>query len=131
MSHSTFAHAGICVSDIERACSWYNLYFGFTLTRRFEKPSLEIKGAVLSLGNVTLEILEPYNPKPVPVITGSLAVHLRNLGSNHIAIGVSDVAELFNRMKSDNVKLITDLIDNKFFFCKDPDDTLIEIKSNQ
>jgi len=128
MNAAQFIHAGISAVDLDRAVRWYAAYFGFIESKRFEKPALEIKAAVLTLGEMTLEILAPYNPVPASVGENSLVENLRSCGSNHLAFSVSDVNGLFSRMKDDGVTLVSDLIDGRLFFCKDSDGTLLEIK---
>ncbi len=123
-----YQHTGISVTDIDRTVAWYAARFGFKETKRFVKPELEIRGAVMALGNAVLEILQPDSPTHAQQGCHTLAQHLRKLGANHIAIGVSDITECFEKFKADNVDLISELIDSRFFFCKDPDGTLIEVR---
>ena len=123
-----YQHTGISVTDIDRTLAWYATHFGFKETKRFVKPELEIQGAVMAIGNAVLEILQPYSPTPAQQGCHTLAQHLRKLGANHIAIGVSDITGCFEKFKADNVDLVSEIIDGRFFFCKDPDGTLIEVR---
>ena len=128
MNEFKIAHFGISVKDIDRAVEWYRDNFGFEEEKRFEKPDLEIKGAVMTLGSITLEILAPYTPQTAGVKDDSLVAGLRRIGANHFALCVDDIASFYRELKDNKVQLVTDIIDNRLFFCKDPDDTLIEIK---
>ncbi len=123
-----YQHTGISVTDIDRTIAWYAEHFGFTEVKRFEKSEMEIRGAIMSLGNAVLEILQPDSPAPVGENCHTLIEHLRKLGANHIAIGVSDIAGCFEQFRKDNVDLVSELIDDRFFFCKDPDGILIEVR---
>ncbi|MBD3345456.1 MAG: hypothetical protein GF401_10380 [Chitinivibrionales bacterium] len=125
-----FIHVGLSVSDIDRSIAWYEHHFGCRVTKRFEKPELEIKGVVLQFDTVIFEILQPYKSCKTQEPTGSLIEELRYLGANHIAIGVGDVAKCYETFKDAGCEMVTQLIGGKLFFCKDPDGTLIEVKQN-
>ena len=127
-SPACFIHAGISVADRERAIAWYEKYFGCSVVKRFEKPDLEIRGAVLQLGTATLELLEVRRPHHTLRSNGSLVEELRNIGVNHLAIGVADCTAWFERLRKEGAELITPLLGGTMFFCKDPDGTLLEIK---
>ncbi len=121
-------HFGISVFDLDRSVEWYCRYFGFVETKRFNKPELEISGATLTLGDGMLEILAPFRICKSDASAGGLIENLRNVGSNHFALSVDSVAECFGQMKTDGVCMVSELIGGKFFFCKDPDGTLVEVK---
>ncbi len=121
-------HFGISVRDIENSIKWYKENFGFELTREFDKPDLEITGATIKLGDIILEILQPYSPKTFTTKDNSLITLLQKLGANHFALSVGDITSVYQKLKRNKVKFVTELIDNKMFFCQDPDDTLIEIR---
>ncbi|MFH0925779.1 MAG: VOC family protein [bacterium] len=129
MIHSPeFVHFGISVTNLARSVQWYCKNLGFTEVKRFEKPELQIKGAILALGNGTLEILEPARPAKPDKIKGTLQIHLQRIGANHLAIGVDDLSTYYERLKQKNVKFVSEIVDNRFFFCKDPDEMLLEIR---
>lgn len=121
------AHVGISVSDLDRSVAWYGKYFGFVETKRFDKPALEITGAVLCLGDGFLEILAPYAAQPSNNTGTNLLEHLRNCGSNHFALSVDALVETYEKMKAGDVHIVSDIA-GSFFFCTDPDGTLLEIK---
>jgi catechol 2,3-dioxygenase-like lactoylglutathione lyase family enzyme len=122
------AHVGISVSDIERAMDWYRDNFGFTLVKQFEKPQLQIKGAVMVQGDCTLEILQPDKGEKAATSHDSLTGELGRIGANHLAITVDNIKALYEKIQAGNNHLVTDLWDQRLFFCKDPDGTLIEVK---
>ena len=128
MTEYGFEHFGISVSFLERSIKWYETNFGCTLVRKFEKEGFGIKGASLKLGNDLLEILEPYIPDRAPCAGNDIVSRLQKTGSNHIALQVDDVRGAFESLSANKVALVTDLIDNRYFFCLDPDETLIEVR---
>ena len=121
-------HIGISVVDLEQSIQWYAAFFGFIETKRFRKDALEISGAVLQLGNMSLEILAPFTPIHPPSPPHSLVEQLRKIGTNHIAIGVSDLSSCFDKLTDAGCSMMTPIIDGRFFFCSDPDGTVLEIR---
>ena len=122
------AHFGICVHDLDRSVTWYRDILGFEEVKRFEKPEFEVKAAVVKLGNVSLEILQPDKPQTAPESGNDLAARLRRIGANHFAVNVDDVKSLYHTLKAKKADLATGLIDLRFFFCTDPDGSLIEVR---
>ncbi len=126
-----FDHIAITVKDLEKSIQWYKENFNFTELRRFEKTTLEIKGATLALENFSLELLEPYNPIIVQRKQEELTSCLGNTGANHLAFHTDDVETTYTQLKNNSVRMITRVIDSKYFFCVDPDCVLIEVKASQ
>ncbi len=131
MNEFRMQHFGISVRDIDKTIEWYKKNFGFELTREFEKPDLEIRGALMKLGDFTLEILQPYFPEPFTAKDNSLITLLQKMGANHFAFSVNDIESTYRKLKENKVELVTELINKKMFFCKDPDGTLIEIRQQK
>jgi catechol 2,3-dioxygenase-like lactoylglutathione lyase family enzyme len=125
---SQLQHAGISVSSLDRAVSWYEKYFNFKEVKRFEKDSLEIRAALMQCGDGLLEILAPATPVQRQKGGAGLVEELRVCGANHFAVGVDNIEFLYENMQADNVALVTELMDGRLFFCKDPDGTLIEVR---
>jgi methylmalonyl-CoA/ethylmalonyl-CoA epimerase len=121
-------HIGISVADLENSIRWYNEVFGFKEIKRFEKKELEIKGATLSNGEIIIEALMPYHLVEKPAMPLSLLKALQLQGLNHVAINVPDIKALFKKLKSLKVTLLTELLEDRLFFCYDPDGVLLEIK---
>ena len=130
MHNLKFVHTGISVTDLERSIAWYKDIFGFEEVKRFEKPDLEIKGAALKRGDCVLEILEPYKPQTISNSEKTIAGVLQKIGANHFAISVEDVQSFYSELKSKNVDLVSEIKGNKFFFCRDPDGTVIEVRQS-
>src|SRR4030042_5924537 len=113
----TFAHIGLSVKDLDTAINWYKDMFGFKEVKRFEKKELEIKGALIANGDMNIELLMPFTLIKNKMEISGLAEALRYHGLNHFAVNVDDIKVLYNKMKSENVSLLTGLIDERFFFC--------------
>ncbi len=126
-----FEHFGISVTSLDRSVTWYETNFGFTLVKEFEKEEFCIKGASLQLGNDFLEVLEPYSPDAAAGSGTDLVTQLQRTGANHLALQVDDVKAAFEELSRNGVPLVTDLIDNRYFFCLDPDETLIEVRQKK
>ena len=125
---SEFQHAGISVGDLDRAVAWYIGVFGFVEVKRFRKEELQVAGAVLQLGALSLEVLAPFAPVRPSPFPSSLVSHLRVLGANHLAFGVSDLAPCRERLEASGAAMLSPVIDGRFFFCADPDGTVLEIR---
>ena len=127
MNEAYIHHTGISVSDIEKSLKWYSCYFNTSLVKTFEKKEFQIKGALVKIGNGFLELIQPDNPVS-SLYTGNIIPNsLQPLRTNHIALSIADVVKAFNKFKEEGMT-ISALIDNRFFFCRDPDGTLIEVR---
>jgi catechol 2,3-dioxygenase-like lactoylglutathione lyase family enzyme len=122
------AHIAVSTADLDRALKWYRDFFGFEEIKRFEKQEFEIKGATIANGRTMIEVLMPYKLAKNPTRPSSLAQALRAQGLNHIALNTEDINGCFEKLKTAGECLVTELIGGRFFFCCDPDGTLIEIK---
>ena len=125
------AHIGISVADLDITVKWYGEVLGFKELKRFEKKELEIKGALLSNGEILLEALMPFNIVKKQAPPPSLIQTIRLQGLNHIAINVADVKAFYRKLQTQQVSLLTDLVEDRFFFCHDPDGVVLEIKQKQ
>ncbi len=132
-------HVGLCVESAEKTFHWYRDIFGFELVKTFEKPDMELKGMLIRNANCFLELIEPNKKildsrradrhQDVPASNEMRAGKaLRDLGTNHIAIKVSPIVEVFSYLKEKEVEMVSDLIDNRIFFCRDIDGNLIEVR---
>ncbi|MCX5815708.1 MAG: VOC family protein [Proteobacteria bacterium] len=84
MQELKIEHFGISVTDIKESTNWYQDVFGFEEVKEFEKPDLQIKGAVMKRGDLSLEILQPYAVKKCPSEDGPLVTRLQRIGANHL-----------------------------------------------
>ena len=131
MNNYQLEHIGITVTDIDMSINWYITNFGFKKIREFEKPDLEIKGATMQLGDFYLEILQPYSPKLESNKKRGLTTLLQKIGVNHFALNVGDINSAYDTLRENGVEFITEILDSRYFFCRDLDKTLIEIKQRK
>lgn len=135
MNENRIEHFGISVRDMEKSVQWYKDNFGFEEIRRFDKPDLAVKGVTLKLGDSFLELLQPHYPvnqeeKPTSR-ENSLKKLLQKTGSSHLALTVDDISSVYRKLKENKVKLITELLESRYFFCQDPDNILIEVRQKK
>ncbi|MFH1075199.1 MAG: VOC family protein [Candidatus Firestonebacteria bacterium] len=125
-------HFGITVKSIENSTVWYRENFGFEEVKRFDKPGLELKGAVIKLDDISLELLQPYkiSEKENNHIEKGILLEdlLAQAGLAHIAISVKDLESAYKEIKGSNPVYLTEIFESKYFFCADPDGILLEIK---
>ena len=125
-------HTGVTVTDLNHSIEWYKHYLGCEEVKRFSKPELGVKeGALIKLGESYLELIEPEHPRPAILNNVSLEILLQKKGINHLAIAVDDIKSVYNSYKLGYVELVTALIDERMFFCRDPDGTLLEIRQKK
>ena len=133
MSEAKFEHIGITVRDIEKTVKWYKDIFGFEEIRKFDKPDLELKGAVIKLGDFSIELLQPYKVGEKFYAENGLLLKnlLHKIALTHLALSVSDINSTYKKLKESSIAFITEIVDLKYFFCKDPDGFLIEVKQGK
>lgn len=123
-----FEHIGITVDDLEVTVAWYEAQFGFTVVKRFEKPSLQIIGALLKLHDSFLEILEHKGMVQEESVLSSLIADLTKKGNYHFAFSVDDIYSSYERLKADGAELLTEIMESRYFFCRDREGRLLEIR---
>lgn len=132
MTENKFDHLGLTVNNTEITLSWFGKHFGFEVVRRFDKPQLELRGATIKLNDVSIELLEPYKPLNKQINTAIKSIHLKDLlndpGLPHYAINVRDVSVAHKNITEENPFCATEIFDSRFFFCTNPDGTLIEVR---
>ena len=124
-------HTGIIISNLTRSVKWYVNYFGFKEIKRFDKPELEIKGATLQLNSYFLELIEPRIKQNRDNKEEPLEKLLQKVNTSHIALSTDNIQKSYLNLEENKVKMVTKIIENKFFFIKDPDGVLIEIRKNK
>ena len=125
-------HFSRTVSSLEQSVNFYKKNFGFQEIKRAGKPNLKINLAKLQLGGSYLELIEPYDKqetKKYLSLEKILAEELQD-SSHHLAISVDKLHPSYLQLKENNVEVITS-INEGFFFCKDPDGYLIEVKQSR
>jgi catechol 2,3-dioxygenase-like lactoylglutathione lyase family enzyme len=124
-------HTGIIVSDVYKSSQWYINNLGFKEIKKFYKEQLRIKGATLQLNDFYLELIEPTTKHYPKKNFSPLDRLLEKIGTSHIAFSTEDVNLAYNNLKEDKVEMVTALIENRFFFCRDPDQNLLEIRQKK
>ena len=95
-------HIGIAVSNIDDALAFYRDQLGLELGGIEEVPEQKVKVAFLQLGETRLELLESTDPQgPVAKF-----IEKRGQGIQHIAIGVDNIQDTLNDLKSKGARLI-------------------------
>ncbi|MFQ5869253.1 MAG: VOC family protein [Candidatus Zixiibacteriota bacterium] len=121
-------HFGISVVNLDEAVNWYKENFGAGEIKRTYKKDLGLSMALLELGNLDLELLQPDRPEQTTTIEGTLQELLQRVGASHIAVTVSDVKGVYEKLQSTGAEMVTGLFERRLFFCRDPNGVLIEVK---
>ncbi len=133
-------HVGVTVSDFEAAVAWYHEMFGFYLVSEmtvegeaanalsdlYGERDLTVRlGFMRAPGGGVLEIFQ-FTPAAPPE-----PVRWNRVGYTHLALSVSNVAVLTERLKAKGVEFVLDepqfLGGAHWIFFKDPDGNLIEL----
>lgn len=125
---SELAHIGITVVDLDRAVDWYKESFGAREVNRSYKKDFGLTIALLELGDSHLELLQPDRPEERARTKGTLKELLGRVGESHIALSVPDIRGTYDRLKLNKAEMVTDLYEERLFFCRDPNGVLIEVK---
>lgn len=95
-------HIGIAVNNIEESLSFYRDQLGLQLGGIEEVPEQKVKVAFMQLGESRIELLQSTDPQgPVAKF-----IEKRGQGIQHIAIGVDDIENELELMRSKGVQLI-------------------------
>ncbi len=132
-------HFGITVTNLENSIKFYGNNFGFEKIRVADKPDLKLKLATLQLGNSYLELLQPYKSEKqktkkekqnINQIKEKDLPNLLQKTPSHIAIGVNNIIEIYNKLMENKVEFASyfNFMKSKSFFCYDPDNFLIEVR---
>jgi methylmalonyl-CoA/ethylmalonyl-CoA epimerase len=122
------AHIGITVVDLDRAVNWYKDSFGAREIKRTYKEDFGLTIALLELGDSHFELLQPDTPEERARIEGTLKELLQRVGDSHIALSVPDVKGTYDHLKANGAEMVTGLVEERLFFCRDPNGILIEVK---
>lgn len=95
-------HLGIAVRSLEASLPYYETTLGLICDRIEEVPSQKVRTAMLPIGEVHLELLEPTDEDST--IAKFLAT--RGEGIHHIAFRTSDIVAQIDRAKTNGVRLI-------------------------
>lgn len=126
-----FGHVGISVSNIRRSSAFYCKHFGLKRDHVYRHPELGMTIVILARGDITVELFEFKQRKPLPGYRRSLARDLRTLGVKHFSVEVFNIEAVYRKFKAGKVPLATDICvfsnGKRYFFIKDPDGILVEI----
>ena len=127
-----FEHVGITVNSIEETAKWYESNLGFKRDGGvLEKPDLYLRLCKMKLGDFCLEILEPYRENIAKKNHERLQELLRKPGINHLSISVGNINKSYRKMDENGVQLVTEVINSKYFFCKDNNGISLEIRQKK
>ncbi len=118
MRVSKFLHASLLVADTGRSVDFYQSILG--LRPNDNRPDLGYPGAWLDIGEQQIHLLELPNPDPVNGRPG------HGGRDRHIALAVSDLAELQRRLERDHIAFTNSRSGRAALFFRDPDGNAIE-----
>jgi methylmalonyl-CoA epimerase len=103
----TFAldHLGIAVKSLTAAKSIYEK-LGLSISVEETVPAEKVRLVMVHVGETRLELLEPTSSDSVI----AKYIEKRGEGLHHICIRVPDLAAAVQKLKSENVRLVTDEI---------------------
>ncbi len=95
-------HIGIVVQNLQAALNSYSVCLGIQVDKITEIPDVQLKIAVLRIGEVEVELLEYGNPDlPIPKSLGA-----ERLGLNHICYEVEGFDETLTTLKERGFTLV-------------------------
>jgi methylmalonyl-CoA/ethylmalonyl-CoA epimerase len=103
-SKTRLDHIAIAVDNLDKALEFYREQFGLQCITIEEVPEQGVRVAKLDVGNTHIELLEPLSPD-TPV---GKFLHTKGAGLHHICIGVDDIEERLQTLKSKGTRLIDD-----------------------
>ena len=131
-------HFGIVVKNIEDSLFFYENLLGFKVLKKMEESGPEIS-TFLGIKNVkvtTIKMTNQFN-QMIELLYYQEQVHkndvlINQLGPTHLALSVSNLDDLYQNFKQQNIEFISRPIitDNKFAkvaFCKAPEGTFVEL----
>ena len=95
-------HIGVAVKDITQAMQLFGDVLGLPLTKSYEAESTKVKLAFFSVGDSTIELLQPTDPASV---MGKF-LERKGEGIHHICLGVEKIGEALDYLASRGVELI-------------------------
>ena len=116
---ASLLHAGLLVSDLARARTFYESVLG--VTRYPNRPDLPYPGEWYDLGNSQqLHLMNLPDPD-------AASVRPEHGGRDrHIALGVKDMAALKARLDAAGVRYTASKSGRAALFCRDPDSNTLE-----
>ena len=135
------SHAGICVSDLNRAVRFYCDGLGFDLAERFELDSTMMHGLERTLEagepvSITSQFIQKDGTRiellayTSPGTVGAPSATRRQLGLTHLSFYVDDVDEAGKRLVEFGGQVLDDTRTSagiEMLFLADPDGTRVEL----
>ena len=131
-------HIAVGVRDFDKAITFYTEALGFSVEREAEFDNVEkvdqaiglqnakAKTAMLSAGNIFLELWHYSNPEPRDHRSRPC-----DFGYPHFALQVDDIAAEYDRLKKHGMKFVGDIVHfdqtSSAIYGRDPCGNLIEI----
>ena len=98
-------HIGIAVKNIENHLRIWRDLFGFRLKMISEEPEQKVRVAMLDVGGVTVELLEPTSEDS----TIHKFIERRGEGLHHLSFEVEDIEKSMKDLKSRGARLIDEV----------------------
>ncbi|HEY9684018.1 MAG TPA: methylmalonyl-CoA epimerase [Oculatellaceae cyanobacterium] len=102
MSETRLDHIAVAVRSLDEALQFYKESFGLECIEIEEVAEQGVRVAKLDLGNTHLELLEPLS-EDTPV---GKFLQSRGPGLHHICVGVNNIVERLDCLKTAGTKLI-------------------------
>ncbi len=96
------AHVAVAVNSIDDALKVFEGQLGFKLERRRAVEGQTVKAAMLSIGDVKFELLEPLDKES----NVGKFLEKRGEGLHHVALRVSNIEAHLDELKKKGVRLI-------------------------
>ena len=112
-------HASVIVADTSRALMFYCELLGLELDK--SRPDIGYPGAWLIVGTQQVHLIELPNPDPVS------GRPLHGGRDRHIALQVTDLAVLVEKLKLANIEVSVSKSGRKAAFCRDYDANAVEL----
>lgn len=96
------SHIAIAVKNITESLKIWQNIFGLKLTTIKDVPEQKVKVAILEVGDMNIELLEPLNPDS----TVAKFIEKKGEGLHHIAFAVDNIEATMEQLKKSGIKLI-------------------------
>ena len=118
MNIASLLHAGLLVSDLDRARAFYEGVLGLPVHK--SRPDLGYPGVWYDLGTQQIHLMVLPNPDPV---VGRPAHGGRD---RHLALAVDDLAALNSALEANGIAFTMSRSGRAALFCRDPDVNALE-----
>lgn len=122
-------HVGLSVPDLAASVKWYEEKLGFKLEKQVFIEQIPAKVAFLTNGDFRIELFEVAGAAPLPEDRRFPNRDLKTHGLKHFSLGVKDVHEAVDILKSRGVDVAMEGVveGNAMAFIRDNSGNLIEI----